>query len=306
MNRSSYLLACAFLSIGLFACQNTSESSDPPINMNIDLQGHRGCRGLLPENTIPAFLRAIDIGVNTLELDVVISADRQVVVSHEPFFNHEISQKPDGTAVSEEEEKSLNLYQMDYATIQTFDVGMQPHPRFPDQQKIAVSKPLLRDVIAAAEAHAKAKGKAPLLYNIETKSLPETDNQYHPEPARFVELLLAEVQKGGILERTTIQSFDPRTLQVIHPNNPGVKLALLIENTDSPEDNLNQLGFTPDIYSPYFVLVNEALMTLANEKGMQVIPWTLNETEDMKKMLKLGVHGIISDYPDRVVALMDK
>jgi len=95
-----------------------------------DVEGHRGSRGLMPENTIPAMLKAVDLGVTTLEMDAVVTKDKQVVLSHEPFFNHEISTKPDGTEVKQEEERSLNIYQMDYSQVKQFDVGMRTHPRF--------------------------------------------------------------------------------------------------------------------------------------------------------------------------------
>lgn len=275
--------------------------------MSLDTQGHRGCRGLLPENTIPAFKKAMDIGVMTLEMDVVITKDKQVLVSHEPFLSHEICLKPDGTEISEEEEKSFNVYKMTYEEIAAFDCGSRPHSRFPDQEKMAVHKPLLKDVIDAVEAYAAETGrKEPLLYNIETKCTPATDSVFHPGPEEFAQLLLDVLTEKNILDRVTIQSFDVRTLQYIHPKLPEQSLALLIENEDSPEENLEKLGFIPAIYSPYYLLVNEHLMTLANEKGMQVIPWTLNEKEDMRNMLAFGVHGIISDYPDRLIEVLEE
>ncbi|HYO20902.1 MAG TPA: glycerophosphodiester phosphodiesterase family protein, partial [Flavisolibacter sp.] len=106
-----------------------------------DKQGHRGCRGLMPENTIAAMKKAIDLGVTTLEMDVVITADEKVVLSHEPFFNHEITTKPDGSYVKEAEEKTLNIYQMTYDRVKSFDIGLKPHPRFPQQQKLPAVKP---------------------------------------------------------------------------------------------------------------------------------------------------------------------
>ncbi|HYJ37651.1 MAG TPA: glycerophosphodiester phosphodiesterase family protein, partial [Chitinophagaceae bacterium] len=122
-----------------------------------DVEGHRGSRGLMPENTIPAMYKAIDLGVTTLEMDAVITKDKKVVVSHEPFFNHEITTKPDGSEVKKEEERSLNIYQMDYDQVKQFDVGMKKHPRFLRQQKIEVSKPLLADLIDSVELYCKQK-----------------------------------------------------------------------------------------------------------------------------------------------------
>ncbi|MEM6805048.1 MAG: glycerophosphodiester phosphodiesterase family protein, partial [Bacteroidota bacterium] len=248
--------------------------------------------------------KAIEIGVNTLEMDVVISKDKQVLLSHEPFLSHEICVGPEGEEISEENEREWNLYKMDYEQIKECDCGSKVHKRFPDQKKMAVHKPLLKEVILAAEQKAKAEGRAPLFYNIETKSQPTGDSVYHPLPEEFTDLLVKVIQESGISERAIIQSFDVRTLQVAHEKYPAIQLALLIENKESPAANLEKLGFIPEIYSPEFVLVDEALMKFAKEKGMKVIPWTLNEKEDIFRMITLGVDGIISDFPDRVVELL--
>ena len=141
---------------------------------NFDVQGHRGCRGLLPENTIPAFIKAIDLGVTTLEMDVVFIKDLQAIVSHEPFFNHEITTKPNGTFITEAEEKSLNIYTMNYDEVAKYDVGMKPHPRFTAQEKIKASKPLLSAVIDSAEAYTKKNNLPAIHYNIETKTKAKT------------------------------------------------------------------------------------------------------------------------------------
>ena len=139
------------------------------ITKPFDLQGHRGSRGLMPENTIPAMLKAVDLGVTTLEMDAVITKDKQVILSHEPFFNHEITTKPIGSFVTEAEEKSLNIYGMTYAETQTFDVGLKAHPKFSRQQKMRATKPLLSAVIDNVEAYCKSKNLRLPFYNIETK-----------------------------------------------------------------------------------------------------------------------------------------
>jgi glycerophosphoryl diester phosphodiesterase len=118
-----------------------------------DRQGHRGCRGLMPENTIPAMKTALDLGVTTLEMDIVFTKDKQAILSHEPFFNHEITTKPDGSLVTEAEEKSLNIYGMTYEEVKKYDVGMRPHPRFPRQQKLKTYKPLLSDLLDSVQQY---------------------------------------------------------------------------------------------------------------------------------------------------------
>ncbi len=131
-----------------------------------DLQGHRGARGLLPENSIPGFLLALEYGVDTIEMDVVVSADSQVVVSHEPWMSAEICSHPDSTAVDEEEAMSLNLFTMSYERIALFDCGSRGNERFPEQEPMSVAKPLLVDALRAVESAAET----PVRYNIEIKS----------------------------------------------------------------------------------------------------------------------------------------
>jgi len=265
-----------------------------------DKQGHRGCRGLMPENTIPAMLHAIDLGVTTLELDVVITKDDKVVLSHEPFFNYEISTKPDGSPVSAAEQKQLNIYKMTYSEVAAFDVGMKHHPKFPRQRKMPVAKPLLEAVIDSVESYIQQKKLPPVYFNIETKSNPLTDNVYHPAPEKFIDLLLDVLDRKGIKDRTIIQSFDVRTLQHLHRKRNDIKTALLIEGNDKRllDEQLKQLGFLPNIYSPHYSLVTGDLIQQCRQKGLRIIPWTVNEAGKIEELKKLGVDGIISDYPD--------
>lgn len=267
---------------------------------NFDKEGHRGCRGLMPENTIPAMLTAIDFGVSTLETDACITKDNKVILSHEPFFNHEISTKPTGELVVETEEKSLNIFTMLYADVKKFDVGLRPHPRFPQQQKLAVSKPLLSDMIDAVDQYCLQKNKPLPQYNIETKCKPETDEIYHPKPAVFVELIMAVINEKKIANRVIIQSFDIRTLQYLHEKYPSIKTALLVEEVDPKifALQLKNLGFMPTIYSPAFVLVTPLLVKQCRDAGISLIPWTVNNIETMTELKKMGVNGVITDFPD--------
>jgi len=272
---------------------------------SIDWQGHRGCRGLYPENTIQAMLKAIDLGVSTLELDVVITKDKQVILSHEPFMSAEISTNPEGKSITAAQEKTNNIYQLDYADVQTWDVGLKPHPRFPQQEKTPAKKPLLADVIDAVEAYIRMHNLAPVQYNIETKSDPEGDDSYHPKPAEFVNLVLAVIQGKGIAPRTIIQSFDVRTIQLVHAQYPEIKTAFLVENTSAKKlkTQLNALGYIPTIFSPAYQFVDQKLVNSCHKKGMHVIVWTVNTLPEMQKMLDLCVDGIISDYPNLFSAL---
>ena len=266
----------------------------------LDKQGHRGCRGLLPENTIAAMKKAIDLGVTTLELDVVITKDKQVVLSHEPFFNHEIATKPNGSFVTEAEEKSLNIFQMDYEEVKRYDVGLRSHPRFPVQQQQPATKPLLKELIDSIKNYCQQKSLALPQFNIETKSLPSTDNIFHPVPGMFVLLLMDVIQEKRIEDRTIIQSFDFRTLQHLHQNHPIIKTAMLIEDDDKRtlDEQLTALGFIPTIYSPHYSLVTPNLVENCHRKGIKIIPWTVNEKDAIVKLVAMKADGIITDYPN--------
>jgi len=265
-----------------------------------DKQGHRGSRGLMPENTIPAMYKAIDFGVTTLEMDVVISKDKKVVVSHDPYFNADITTTPNGKTLSKAEGLNLLMYTMNYDSIKKYDVGLKPHPAFPRQQKIAVNKPLLEDLIRSSEAYATKKGTSLLWYNIETKSKPGGDGLQHPAPQEFVDLLVAVIMKEGIAGRTVIQSFDIRTLQEVNQKYPSIKTSLLIEGTDKRtlDEQLADLGFLPAVYSPQYILVTSQLVKTCHEKGIKIIPWTINTKPEIERIKSFGVDGIITDYPD--------
>lgn len=290
------------------SCNNTSttqqnSNSTPMENtekVQIDWQGHRGARGILPENTIPAFLKALEYPVTTLELDIGISKDTIVIVSHEPWFNHAISSHPDGTPVTEEEEKDLALYEMTYEQIKEFDVGSRGNERFPDQQPMKIHKPSLADMVKAVEDHCKENGKPLPNYNIEIKSHPDYYNKKTPGPTEYVKLVLDEVDKLGIKKRSNLQSFDINILEEIHKQSPSTIVAYLIESMDTPTKNLEKISFKPHIYSPYFMLLSKEIIDDLHNQDIKVIPWTVNKKEDMKRMMDIGVDGIITDYPNYI------
>lgn len=291
----------AFLLCILFfvACKSSKVTTEhKPVSF--DKQGHRGCRGLMPENTIPAMLKAVDLGVTTLEMDISFTSDNVAILSHEPFFNHEITTKPDGKFIDEKDERNYNIYKMTFAETQRYDVGLKPNPRFPEQQKIKVSKPALAALIDSVEAYVASKNLPKIQYNIETKTLPATDNKYHPAPAVFTDMLMKVINEKGIADRVTIESFDNRTLKYLHKKYPAVKTALLTEAADknSFRKQIKDLGFTPTIYSPENILVTANLVNECHERNIKIIPWTINDKQRIKDLKALGVDGIISDYPN--------
>ena len=204
MNNRSSMKFYKHISIAVF-CISLVVGCSPESNHKkmVDIQGHRGCRGLLPENSIIAFEKAIELGVHTLELDVVISKDHQVVVSHEPFMNHEIALDLQGNPIPESEEKNYNLYQMTYDSIRLYDCGTKKHPRFPTQQKLKVVKPLLDDVIQMVEVKTGNK----IAYNIEIKRKPSYDGIYAPKVDEFVRLVVEVVQKYNLGDQPNPQKW---------------------------------------------------------------------------------------------------
>lgn len=271
----------------------------------LDLQAHRGGRGLRPENTIPAMLHAVDLGTRTLELDCVISADGKVVVSHDLYMSSDFMLKPDGSEITKEEEKQLVLYKMSYDSIRRYPEGVKRHTGFPEQVLVRTYKPLLADLIDSVEAYVKQHHLKPVFFNIETKCEPTGDGVLHPAPEVFVGLLMKVVKSKKIGDRVTIQSFDPRTLRIVHRDYPKQQVAWLVEKGDF-EKNIADLGFVPTIYSPSFKLVNAAMVVQAHARNVLVLPWTVNAEADMKAMAELKVDGMISDYPDRLVKLFGK
>lgn len=284
--------------------QPASEPSlTPP---GFDLQGHRGARGLAPENTIPAFRRALEIGVTTLEMDVVISEDGEVVVSHEPWMNPEICSLPSGDPIPEGEAQSHNLYRMTYAEIKQYDCGQRRHPDFPEQTPQPAVKPLFRAVIEMVEDYVATHDRPPVFYNVEIKSRPAWDGRFHPKPEAFARRVLHVVHETGVAAQTTIQSFDPRALRAARQlrakqtDDAAVRLALLVggEKEGGLSDHLEHLGFTPAVYSPNYRRVDAALLQEAYDRGLAVVPWTVNERTEMQRLIRLGVDGLITDYPD--------
>lgn len=272
----------------------------------IELHGHRGARGLVPENTIPSFRRALDLGVTTLELDVVLAGDGTVVVSHEPWMMREKCRAPDGGWLPADASRAHNLYEMAYDRIAAYDCG-RTLGDFPEQEAVSAPKPRLRDVVAMAEDYAAAHDRGPVFYNVEIKSRPEWEGTFQPEPAPYVRRVLAVVTDEDVAPRTTIQSFDPRILEATHRQNDVVRIAFLVGTggDDGIEENLAPLSFVPDVYSPNAALVDEALVAAVHDRGLKLVPWTINEPDTMRRLLRLGVDGLITDYPDRARSVID-
>ena len=205
-----------FISIWtIFFLACTANIQNPnTLQKKLDIQGHRGARGLMPENTLPAFSKALELGVNTLEMDLVISSDRKVLVSHEPYFRSVISLQPDGSPISKEDELSFNMFQMTYDSIKKFDVGSAPDPKHPERENVPTYRPLFSEVVSLTKSYCEKHNKALPDFNIEIKRLPEYDDIYHPKGQEFVDLVLDQVRNLGIENNVIIQSFDLESLQL--------------------------------------------------------------------------------------------
>lgn len=288
------------IGILILNCHGNKSASMENNTATYTIQGHRGCRGLMPENTIPAFLKALELGVTTLELDLAVSADSVLLVSHEPWLNPEIASDLMGNRITEDAAMSFNLHKMTAAEIQRYDVGLQPHPRFPEQQKIAVSKPTLQAVTDSVSAYQQLHHLGDIYFNIEIKSLPEGDGIYHPEPLQFCTLVNDFIQNNNLEKLVYIQSFDARVLEAMHLLNPALKLSWLTENAPSLEWALNQLTFTPNAYSPDYKSLTKSKIDTLHQKNIQVFAWTVNDTAIADTLKQWGIDGIITDYPDRI------
>lgn len=287
----------------------------------LDLQGHRGARGLLPENTLPAFAKALSIGVSTLELDAAITQDGVIVVSHDATLNPDITRGPDGQWL---DRKDTAIHDLTLAQLGRYDVGrIRPQSayalRFPDQQPVDGTRmPRLAEVFALA----RRAGNDTVRFNIETKISPEHPQRTLP-PEAFARALIRLVRDENLESCVTIQSFDWRTLQVVQREAPLITTVYL--TAQQPwQDNIRAndrasawtAGFHVSraggsvprmvkaaggrVWSPYFGEITAEAVLEARQLGLRVVVWTVNEARDIVRMIDLGVDGIISDYPDRL------
>ncbi len=285
-------LCCTCVAI---ACLPSDESRRA---VEFDTQGHRGARGLRPENTLSAFEEAVRHGMRTLELDLAVSADEQLIVSHEPWFSATICTL-DGTAYSE----STPLYSLSAAEIRAVDCGSTSHPDFPGQVLTPSYKPTLIEVIAMADSLAAALGRDLPYYNIEIKSKPAYDGTFSPPVQAFAALVHHTLDSLDLLARTTVQSFDVRALRAMRAIDSTAGLALLSESPLSWHEDLDELGFQPAIYSPHHLTLRAEHVVSMHKQGLEVVPWTVNDPARMRTLIDWGVDGIITDYPDRLAPL---
>ncbi len=259
-----------------------------------EIHGHRGCRGLLPENTIKSFQYALDLGVNAIELDVVVSADNTLIVSHDPWIDPNLSVHPQGNTF---EPKEINIYRLHDTEIQSFKVGELEQPEFPDQKQQKSSIPSLQEVIDILGMSES------FFYNIEIKSDPAWYEEYQPQPEVYASLVSDFLKENRLTKFCMVQCFDPLFLNHLYELNPSISLGLLTEKSANHLASLEEINFKPSYYNPDFQSVTKELVDYLHKDSIKITPWTVNELEDMKRIIDLGVDGIITDYPDRAQQL---
>lgn len=285
----------------------------------LDIQGHRGARGLAPENTLPAFARALSLGVTTLELDCAVTREGVVVVSHNRALNPDLTRTPDGKWLTS---PGPRIRELTYEQLQRYDVGrVDPDTayakRFPEQQPADGARiPRLADVFAVV----KKSGNDAVRFNIETKISPLAPDEA-TDPEDFALRLIAAVRSAGMEERTAVQSFDWRTLAIIQKEAPTIPTVYLSAQQDFMDNvagsrpsspwtaglHVSQFGGSIPrmvkaaggaVWSPYYRELTQESLREAHALGLRVVPWTVNAPVDMKRLISWGVDGIISDRPD--------
>ena len=294
----------------LSTCQQTKVQEQP--KYIVDVQAHRGGMGLLPANTLEAMKNAVNLGVNTLEMDIVVTKDKKVILSHDKFFTEETT-RPDGTHVKKEDPREY-IWHMTYDEISKYDVGLRQFPNFPEQKTIPTVKPLLSDVLTFIENYTKEKGIAPMKYNIEIKADPDwnggIEGKDWPVYNEMVDICVEVLNSFDLGERLIVQSFDERALAYMHEKYPELHLAYLVgggevhwlENKEMDfETILGNIGFVPEWFSPASIFISKSCVEEAHRRGMKVVTWTVDNHKEMIRMIDAGVDAIISNYPDRLL-----
>ncbi len=259
--------------------------------MGIQVHGHRGCRAVRPENTLPAFEHAIRVGVDALEMDLCVTADDVLVVSHDPFINPVICRGTGGSEVKPD----LALRSVTFAELSRFDCGAVRNSAFPHQIPVPGTRiPAFEDVLRLA-----APSKVWL--NVETKMREHPD--LAPPPEEFAAMILQAVRKHGVESRTILQSFDYRSLVAMKKLAPKMHLSAL---DDVGKEDFVALARRAgaDIISPRFDFVTPQKVRAAHTAGLEVVPWTANQPEDWRALIEAGVDAIITDDPEALIAYL--
>ena len=320
MRRTTMLVTSLLITSSLSGCAST-----------FDLQGHRGARGLMPENTLPAFAKALEIGVTTLELDTLVTKDGVVVITHDAMLNPDLVRLPGGKWLEAPVNIGPSIFSLTFAELQQYDVGrLKPGTKYAERypQQLAVDGTRIPR-LAELFAQVRQSGNERVRFNIETKISP-FERDATPGPEAFVDALLGVITAEKMRSRVTIQSFDWRTLKIVQQRAPDIPTVYLSAqqkfldtiNAEGREGsawtaglNVREFGGSVArmvkaaggaVWAPYFGDIDQAKVLDAQALGLKVIVWTVNSAADIERMLDWKVDGIISDYPNRVREAMKK
>lgn len=249
------------------------------------VHGHRGARAERPENTLAAFEYAIKAGADFLELDLAVTKDGVLVVSHDPQLNPKICKAPEGETA---------IHKLTLAQVRQWDCGTLKNPEFPNQQPVPGQKiPTFDEVLALS-----SQGK--FSYNIEMKSDPKKP-ELSVEPAEFAKMVAAAIHKHKLENRVVVQSFDFRTLVELRKIAPKIRISALYSGLPKSFTEISKEGANAEIVAPHYLLVTEARVKEAHAAGLQVVPWTANKPEIWDSLIAAGVDAIITDDPAALI-----
>ena len=274
------------------------------INPCIDLQAHRGGAGRMPENTFSSMKNALDLGANTLEMDLQLSADGLAVLSHDNYFHYRCAIRPDGTPIQKGDPKEY-LFTMPYDSIAKYEVGLRYTEQWPEKKLISEHVPLASALIDYTEKYASDNNIPLPNYNIEIKSSAgEGEGSYWPDYKTFCDICIPLLLSKNLGNRLIVQTFDVRSLEYIHARWPEVTLAFLTKRDTDIKEILSRISYLPGWWSPHFSVVTAENVAYCHSLGIKVVPWTVDERSDILAVANCGVDAIISNYPDRLIELL--
>ena len=261
--------------------------------------GRQGCRGVMPGNTLPAFMHALKTGIDIIELDIMITRDGQLVVTDNPVLTSQHYYHP-------EIKTEQLVFDLSYEELKSYDCGKRFNNQFPFRRMVSSNIPLLKEVFSRIEKFILWNNARPMKYFIDVKTSPDTDNILHSKPEEIIVALTDILRSFNITRRCTVISTDVRPLQLMKRLNQQVKIGLKIENEESISDNISALGFIPEVFIPDYHSVSRDVLFTAQHLGMKVIPGGANELLDMNELINMGVDGLITDYPMHAARLVEK
>lgn len=256
--------------------------------------GHRGCRGLYPENSLEAFEHAINLNVDGIEWDVVVSKDKDLIISHEPYLDGGYCLNKEGSTISGSEGKKINFYQLSTKEIQEFDCGSKTYSKFPEQKKIRTYKPTVQEAFQKLDLKDKT-----ILF--EVKSETKDYGIYQPEPGEFADIIAREIANYEYKENIIFMCFDPKLLEELHKILPDFRYVYLTYKPfTSVKTFLKEISFTPYALGMYYPTIRKRDVKTLHKKAVNIFAWTVNKDSQSNKLIRYGVDGIITDFPDRI------